>query len=89
MARASKYTLLNSNGSFYPKEKYKDIYEKLKKYNNIPNPDSHIDNIHNYFNKHNDKEPLLDKNFEMENIAIIKEEVKSNLKTNIIQKNVV
>ena len=31
VARASKYTLLNSDGSFYPKEKYKDIYEKLKK----------------------------------------------------------
>ena len=81
VARASKYTLLNSDGSFYPKEKYKDIYEKLKKYNNIPNPDSHIDNIHNY----NDKEaliPLLDKNEK----AIIKEDEKTELKNLIKNK---
>ena len=81
VARASKYTLLNSDGSFYPKEKYKDIYEKLKKFNNIPNPDSHIDNIHNY----NDKDaliPLLDKNEK----AIIKEDEKTELKNLIKNK---
>ena len=80
MARASKYTLLNSDGSFYPKEKYKDIYEKLKKNNNTPNPDSHIDNIQNDCNKRDDKEPLLDKNIEMENRTIKKEDGKTELK---------
>ena len=31
VARASKYTLLRKDGSFTPKGKYKNIYEKLKK----------------------------------------------------------
>ena len=80
MARASKYTLLNSDGSFYPKEKYKDIYEKLKKNNNTPNPDSHIDNIQNVYNKSDDKESLLDKNIEMDIRKIKKEDGKTELK---------
>ena len=77
VARASKYTLLNSDGSFYPKEKYKDIYEKLKQYNNTPDPDSHIDNIQKDCNKNDDKEPLLDKNIEMEKKTIIEEDGKT------------
>ena len=31
VAKASKYTYLNSDGTFYPIKKYKDIYNKLKK----------------------------------------------------------
>ena len=31
VAKASKYTYLKKDGSFYPLEKYQDIYEKLKK----------------------------------------------------------
>ena len=86
VARASKYTLLNSDGSFYPKEKYKDIYEKLKKYNNTPDPDSHIDNIQKDCNKNDDKEPLLDKNIEMEKKTIIEEDGKTELKNLIKSK---
>ena len=81
VARASKYTLLNSDGSFYPKEKYKDIYEKLKKKNNnnTADPDSHIDNTPKDCNKNDDKEPLLDKNIEMENRTNTKEDGKTEL----------
>ena len=73
VARASKYTLLNSDGSFYPKEKYKNIYEKLKKYKNTLIPDSHIDNIQKDCSKNGEKDPLIDKNIEMEKRAIMED----------------
>ena len=86
VARASKYTFLKKDGSFYPKEKYKDIYEKLKKYNNTPEPDPHIDNIQKDCNKNDDKEPLLEKNIEMEKERIIKEDGKIEIKNLINNK---
>jgi len=84
VARASKYTLLNSDGSFYPKEKYKDIYEKLKKNNNTPEPD--IDNIQKDCNKNDDIEPLIDKSIEMESTTMTKEDGKTELKNLIKSK---
>ena len=54
VAKASKYTFLRKDGTFYPKKKYKDIYEKLKK---NKNSNSHIKNIQNEENKNND-EPI-------------------------------
>ena len=61
VAKASKYTYLREDGTFYPKKKYEDIYEKLKKKNNDSNSDNkNIQNEQNIINTDNKFDILFD-----------------------------
>ena len=59
VAKASKYTYLDSDGNFHILEKYKDIYEKLKKNNDNQNNDNKIINDNIINTDPNEMQPLL------------------------------
>ena len=61
VAKASKYTYLRKDGTFYPKKRYEDIYEKLKQNHDPNSDDKSIQNEQNIIDTDNKSVTKLDK----------------------------